>query len=367
MSKKFVLNRRLMSLDLFRGGTMAAMVVVNDPGSWDVIYRQLAHAEWEGCTFTDLIFPFFLFIVGVSLVISFNRLLAAGAVRRDLLIKTSKRAFYIFIIGVLLNYPPDFELAYIRVPGVLQRIAIVYLVTAIIYLYASRKTWVYWCAGILLGYYLIMNFVPVPGIGAATLELENNFAAWFDRLILSGHLSWDGRGSYDITGIFTSIPAIPTGLAGMMAGQALLDNREDTRNTIIRLLLAGNFLMLSGWALGFAFPIIRNIWSSSYTLYTTGFALVAFMALYWFVDILGYKKHSGFFQAFGRNALTAYILSTLFSDLTQGTGFKKWMFSDVLSVFMDGYNASLVYSLLSLGVIFIPIWWMYKKNMVIKI
>ncbi len=360
-------NKRLISLDVFRGATMAAMIMVNDPGSWDVIYTQLAHAEWEGCTFTDLIFPFFLFIVGVSIPIVFTRAMVKGGNKKELLIKTLKRGLLIFAIGVLLNYPPDFELVNIRIPGVLQRISIVYVVCAFIFLYASRRMQYAWFAVILLGYYLLMNFVPVPGIGPATLELEHNFAAWFDRLILNGHLSWDGRGTYDITGIFTSIPAIPSGLAGVLAGRLLIDSRSDDKTKVIRLLIAGNALMLAGWAFGYYFPIIRNVWSSSYTVYTSGIALICFAALYWFVDVLQFNKRLAFFIAFGRNALIAYAGSTLFSDLTQETGFKQWMFNDVLSTFLNSYNASLLYSLLSLGLISIPVWWMYKRKIVIKV
>ncbi len=139
------------------------------------------------------------------------------------------------------------------------------------------------------------------------------------------------------------------------------------KTKVIRLLIAGNALMLAGWAFGFYFPIIRNIWSSSYTVYTSGIALICFATLYWFVDVLQFNKRLTFFIAFGRNALIAYAGSTLFSDLTQETGFKQWIFQDVLSTFFNDYNASLLYSLLSLGLIFIPIWWMYKRKIVIKV
>ena len=304
MSHLLESDKRLLSLDVFRGGSMAAMVVVNDPGNWEVIYPQLVHVE--------------------------------------------------------------FELTWIRIPGVLQRIAIIYVCLAVIFLYAGPRFGLFWFFAILAGYYLVMSFVPVPGVGPPTLHPEKNFITWFDRLILEGYLGWNGRGSYDITGIFTSIPAIPAGIAGNLTGRLLL-NRTDARSQIIRFFMAGNALMAAGLTFGHSFPVIRNLCTSSYTLYTTGIALVCFAALYWLVDVRQYNKRLGFFLVFGRNALFAYILSTLYSDLTQGTGFKNWMYEKVLSAVMSGYNASLAYSLLNLGVVYVPLKYMYDKNIMLKI
>ncbi|MCH7496177.1 MAG: DUF5009 domain-containing protein, partial [Candidatus Marinimicrobia bacterium] len=177
---------RLLSLDLFRGITIAGMILVNNPGSWSHVYPQLRHAEWNGVTLTDLIFPFFLFIIGVAMTFSMTKQIEAGANRKDLLLKILRRTLIIFALGIFLSGFPKFDFSTLRIPGVLQRIALCYLFTSIIVLRTGWKGQAYWAAGLLLFYWTVMNFVPVPGYGAGVLTPEGNFAAFIDGKLLSG-------------------------------------------------------------------------------------------------------------------------------------------------------------------------------------
>ena len=366
----------MSSLDFFRGATVAAMIMVNDPGNWDKKYYQLSHAEWEGCTATDLIFPFFLFIVGVSITLAFNKALSKGATKNKLMIKSIKRAAIIFGLGLFLSLFPEFNFQEFRIPGVLQRIALVYLFCATIYLFSSKRSLIFWFMGILIGYYLIMMFVPVPGIGPANLEPETNFSAWFDRLILEGYIGKGGLGRYDATGIFTTIPAIASGLSGIFVGHLLADKKRKEQEKLIWLFIFGCFSMLAGWVMGFAFPIIKKLWTSSFVLYTSGIATVCFATSYWFLDVLNRRKFTKPFIAFGVNALVAYFAAAWFGQLTgakwipfNGVGIsaKEWLYNEVLTSVFNPYNASFAYSICNTGLIFLLVWYFYKKNIIIKV
>ncbi|MFK5972320.1 MAG: heparan-alpha-glucosaminide N-acetyltransferase domain-containing protein [Flavobacteriaceae bacterium] len=369
-------SKRLSSLDFFRGATVAAMIMVNDPGSWDIKYYQLSHAKWEGCTATDLIFPFFLFIVGVSISLAFGKALEKGLPKKYLLLKLLKRGLIIFLLGLFLNLFPVFNFSEFRIPGVLQRIALVYVFCSILYLFASRKSQYIWFGGILLGYYIIMTFVPVPDIGPANLEPTTNFSAWFDRFILEGNIGRKGKGVYDSTGIFTTIPAIASGLSGVFTGHLLASKKMDAHVKLIWLFVAGCALLLSGWIWSMEFPMIKRLWTSSFVLYTSGLAVLCFAISYWFIDILNYQKMIKPFLAFGSNALIAYFVAGIFGHFTSAkfleygnttNSIKDWMFSEVFSTVLSPYNASFAYSIANTLLIFILVWWMYKKNIIIKV
>lgn len=368
---------RLTSLDFFRGVTVAAMIMVNDPGSWQIKYYQLSHATWEGCTITDLIFPFFLFIVGVSIALAFGKALTKGATKKLLLRKTIKRAAIIFSLGLFLNLLPNFNLNEIRIPGVLQRIALVYLFCSILFLYASKKSQLIWFGGILIGYYIIMMYVPVPGIGPSNLEPTNNFSAWFDRLILEGYIGSHGQGQYDSTGIFTTIPAIASGLMGVFIGHLLERKDIEIEVKLIWMFIIGCTFLMLGWAFSYEFPMIKRLWTSSYVLFTSGIAVICFAASYWFLDVQKYQKGIKPFIAFGTNALTAYFVAGIFGKLITSNQFisfnggkispKEWFYNEVLTAVFNPYNASFAYSILYTLLIFILIWYMYKKNIFIKV
>ncbi|CUI06188.1 N-acetylglucosamine related transporter, NagX [Janthinobacterium sp. CG23_2] len=266
---------RLASLDAFRGFTIAAMTLVNNPGDWSHLYSQLEHAHWHGWTFTDWIFPFFLFIGGVSMAFSLGRLAAAGADKPTLLRKLAVRAAIIFLIGLALNLVPGFDLSTVRIPGVLQRIAICTLLAAPIALYFSWRQQVLWIIGLLALYSVLMLWVPVPGIGAGVLEPGQDVGAWIDRLLLDGHL-WPQSKTWDPEGLLSTIPALCSQLLGVLAGRWLLSSHSRTEQTVW-MLLAGLALLWIGAMLDVVLmPINKSLWTPSFCLFMTGWALIVF-------------------------------------------------------------------------------------------
>ncbi|MFI5105426.1 MAG: acyltransferase family protein, partial [Terriglobales bacterium] len=274
---------RLVSLDVFRGMTIAGMILVNDPGSWSAIYWPLDHAEWNGWTPTDLIFPFFLFIVGVSMTLSFTKRVERGATRGQLARHVLLRSLAIFAIGFFLNgfsgflrHFPHFPFETIRIPGVLQRIAVCYLCAGLIYLATGLEKGRRWqiCIAIflLLGYWAAMTFIPVPGYGAGHLDPESNLGAWLDRLVMSGHL-WSQSKTWDPEGIMSTFPAIGTVLLGALLGDWLRRQRV-SQQVALRMLGAGVVLLAIGRALHPFFPINKKLWTSTFVLFTAGFAMI---------------------------------------------------------------------------------------------
>ncbi|HYZ84192.1 MAG TPA: heparan-alpha-glucosaminide N-acetyltransferase domain-containing protein, partial [Bryobacteraceae bacterium] len=219
-SESPVAAQRLLSLDVFRGGTIAAMILVNNPGTWTAVYPPLEHAAWHGWTFTDLVFPFFLWMVGVSVTFSFAKRIANGDDKRRLWVHVLRRSFLIFAIGLLLNLIPYFRFDTVRIPGVLQRIGICYLVAASIFLFSNARQRIGWTIALLSSYWLLMMYYPVPGVGAGNLSEEANFAKYVDGLILQGHM-WAQSRTWDPEGIISTLPAIATVLFGIFAGEIL--------------------------------------------------------------------------------------------------------------------------------------------------
>jgi predicted acyltransferase len=304
---------RLLSLDVFRGITVAAMVLVNNPGTWRAIYGPLRHADWHGWTLTDLIFPFFLFIVGVSIPFGLGRRLEAGEARGQIVTRILRRALVIFLLGLVLHAASSLDLATLRIPGVLQRIAVCYLVAALVFLTTGRRAQLGLTATALLGYWAALTLIPVPGFGAGDLDKEGNLAAWVDRSLLGAHIWRVGR-VYDPEGILSTIPAIATTLLGELTGH-WLRRAPVSPVTIWRLLLSG----VAGLALGLVwaqwFPINKSLWSSSYAVFTAGAALVMLAACYWLIEIKGSRWWTSPFRILGVNALAAFFLSTLLAIL----------------------------------------------------
>jgi predicted acyltransferase len=355
---------RLVSLDVFRGATIAAMILVNNPGS-SAAYWPLKHARWNGWTPTDLIFPFFLFIVGVSLVFSFESRLRRGDSKQALILHTLRRSATIFAIGLLLNGLPDFHLATWRIPGVLQRIAVAYLAAALIMLYSRTNARIGWIAGLLLGYWVLMRFVPVPGYGIPTRDIplfhpDANLAAHIDRKLMFGHL-WEG--TRDPEGVLSTLPAIATALCGVLTGEWLRSSRSPKQKAVW-MLSAGVAGIIAGEVWGIWFPINKNLWTSSYVLFTAGWAAVCLAICYWAVDI---KLSRGWwtkpFVIFGSNAIAAYVIS----EVLGGTfGWKEHIFRRAFLGLGPPGVASLLYSLAIVGVCFLPIWWMHRKRIFLK-
>jgi predicted acyltransferase len=292
-------NGRLVSLDAFRGATIAAMILVNNPGSWGAVYWPLEHARWHGWTPTDLVFPFFLFMVGMAL--NFSRKIAFREALR--------RAAILFALGLFMAAFPFFHLASLRIPGVLQRIAVCYLAAWLV-----RRATGAWgqaiAAGTLLAaYWLLMTRVPVPGGMAPNLEPETNLAAWIDLQLLGGHM-WKQTKTWDPEGVLSTLPAIATTLLGSLAGIWIRSARSGNARTA-GLLGSGVVLTALGLAWGLAFPINKSLWTSSYVLLTAGLAAYLFGLFYWLADVRGHRAWTGPFVTYGRNAIFVFVASGL--------------------------------------------------------
>jgi predicted acyltransferase len=294
---------RLLSLDVFRGITIALMIIVNTPGN-EGSYVQLDHSAWNGCTLTDLVFPFFLFISGVSIVFSLSKRLAQGRTA-GLAAQIFKRAVIIYALGMVLNAIPNYHPSTIRILGVLQRIAICYFFGSLLFIKTSLKTQIGIAVAALAGYWLAMTYIPVPGFGAGVLTKDGSLAAWLDRLVL-GHHTYR-QGVYDPEGILSTVPALVTTLLGMFAGRWLRSSKTPEEK-VSGLLAAGTTSAGLGWLWGLAFPINKALWTSSYVLFTAGLALWLLTVCYWLIEIKGIKAWGRPFEIFGINAITAYML-----------------------------------------------------------
>ncbi|MBZ5856006.1 acyltransferase family protein [Flavihumibacter profundi] len=363
-------GKRLLSLDIFRGITMAAMILVNDPGIESRIYGPLKHAEWNGITPTDYIFPSFIFIVGVSIVLSCSKQLENGIAKKFILRKILRRVVILFLLGVLLSILQTFDFSKVRITGVLQRISIVFFCCSLLYLNTTKKFQIRLGISILLAYFLLMTVVPVPGYGYAILEPGKNLAAWIDQLVIPGKLF---NGTWDPEGVLSTFPAIVTGIAGMLAGHLLLSKNTAERK-IIWLFFAGfiSFAIANAW--NWFFPINKNLWTSSFVLYTAGLDSMMLAFLYFLVDVLGIKKWSKFAVVFGSNAIAAYLASEIFYDVIyyrfggkQGTSLNETIINAVLPSGLSPEFISLLWALLYCLFCYIPVYLMYRKKIFLKI
>lgn len=366
---------RLLSLDVFRGMTVALMILVNNPGDWGHIYWPLEHATWHGCTPTDLVFPFFLFIVGVSIAFAFSGKKADQAAIRKLFVRSLK----LFGLGLFLALFPKFDITTVRIMGVLQRISLVYLICSLLFLKTSPRTHVSLLVVLLVGYWAVLSLVPVPGVGAANLEPESNFGAWLDRLILTEAHLWKAVRTWDPEGLFSTLPAIATGLSGMLVGQWLLRKDQTESSKIAWLFVAGCGAMLLGWTWDAAgFPLNKSLWTSSYVCWTSGLAIVTLASLHWLIDVQEYRRWTKPFVVYGVNAITVFFLSGLIPrmmglikiPLPDGDkmGLQLWLFQHLIApLFGDPYLASLAgaitFILIWLGIL----WWMYEKKVIVKV
>ena len=368
-------RRRLMSLDVFRGITVAAMILVNNPGSWSHVYAPLRHAEWNGCTPTDLVFPFFLFIVGVAITyaLSFfrNQPEAHAAAIRSI----AKRSLILFGLGLFLALFPSFNFATVRIPGVLQRVAVVFLVCGVIYLKTNWRTQAWLLVGLLVLYYVLMSFVPVPGIGFANLQPTTNLAAWVDYKLLAGHL-WRTSKVWDPEGILSTLPAVATGLSGLLTGHWM--RREVApAEKVAWLFVFANAALVAGLVWNYVFPINKSLWTSSFVLYTSGLALHGLALCYWLVDVKGYHGWTKLFVAFGVNAITAFFIAGLLPRLLnmikvtgadgQETGLQGYLYQTLYVPLLSPYNASLAWALTYVLLFLALVWWMHRRNLIIKV
>jgi predicted acyltransferase len=370
---------RLMSLDLFRGLTVAAMILVNDPGDGPSAYAPLKHSVWNGWTPTDLVFPFFLFIVGVAMAFSFRSRLDRGESRSRLLQHVLWRGLVLFALGVFLNgFPNHYHLATLRIYGVLQRIAICYVITALLELWTGWRTQIAVALACLAGYWILMRYVSVPGFGVPThdiplLDPDRNVVAWLDRKLLMGHLYERTR---DPEGVLSNIPSVATCLLGLLTGK-WMKTANSARIKTVAMIAAGICAVVLGRTMHLWFPINKKLWTSSFVLLTAGLALIFLATLYWLSDV---KQHRGLWTrpilVFGTNAIAAYFLSealaaTLDSIAIAPGGsapvtIHDYAYTHWFAPLGTPANASLLYALAYVALCWLPIALLHRKGISIK-
>jgi len=366
---------RLISLDVFRGLTIATMVMVNNPGSWNSIYWPLEHAEWNGWTPTDLVFPFFLFIVGVSIPLAFGQRVEVGGTKRDLYLKVVRRTLVIFGLGLFLNGFPYYHLSEIRIPGVLQRIAVCYFFASIIFLTTKIRTQVIIALALLIVYWLLMTHLAAPGFVAGDLSKEGSLASFIDRLVFGPHI-WKQGKVYDPEGILSTIPAIATALFGVLTGHWLRSNRSPYEK-VAGMFVLGAACVMIGWSWNPFFPINKALWTSSYVFFTGGLALQLLALCYWLIDIKNYRAWTRPFVVFGVNAIALYVGVGLMARLiglikvpdVDGTkiSLQEWIYQHLFLSWSSPVNASLAFAICFILVWLGLMWLLYQRKVFIKV
>jgi predicted acyltransferase len=423
-----MIKERLISLDVFRGFTILLMTIVNNPGSWASIYPPLEHAEWNGCTPTDLVFPFFIFIMGAAISFAMPDKIFDGATFNKIL----TRSLRIFCLGLFLNFFSKIELfgwegiplllgrllitmgvsyallgnfsqkiktylalsifvvllflAYsgieafreVRIPGVLQRIGIVYFFVAILYLKTSQKTQILTALMLLLVYWGLMALVPVPGIGVANFEKGTNLAAWLDGAILEGHM-WSFSKTWDPEGILSTIPAIATGIIGLLIGQ-LINLPIPKLEIVKKMILVGLTITVLGALWGLLFPINKSLWTSSYVLYTSGLAILCLTILYYVIEIADYKKWTKLFLIWGVNPMIVFFFSGIIPRVlgmieiqnpeiaAEQINLKDYFYNFcIVPFFNNPMSASLAFALVYVILWSFILWVFYKYNLIFKV
>lgn len=445
-------QERLVSLDAFRGMTIAGMVLVNNPGTWSAIYGPLKHAEWHGITPTDYVFPFFLFIVGVSISIALGKRKTEKA-GSDIYKKVITRSLAIFATGLAISALPlfvmgdtniawplkwiaaisiiaslyflflrNFKVAFslialwavivfgsliagsdvawynvgqMRIPGVLQRIAVCYLIVSLVFLHTNWKQQAAIGIALLLVYWLLMTVVHVPGCDVTTIDDKAcNLAAWLDRTILTEAHIWRSAKVFDPEGILSTVPALATTISGVLTGTWLTqkykdnDESEGSQATIkddqagdlrkaVGLFFMGTILLAIGWTWSLVFPLNKSLWTSSYVVYTSGLALLTLGFCYYVIDIKGYKRWARPFVIFGVNALALFVFSGIMARVMgiiripaadeKTISLQQWIFNNLFLSWAEPINASLAYAISFILLWLFLMWLLYRRRLFIKI
>jgi predicted acyltransferase len=356
---------RLTSLDAFRGAIMALMVLVNNPGDGSHVYAPLEHAEWNGWTPTDVVFPSFMWIVGVAMTLSFAKRLSAGASRTQLFSQAFRRAAIIFVMGLAVYAYPNFSWSTQRIMGVLQRIAICYLIASAIYLTTRLRGQILWIISLLTIYWLAMTLIPVPGFGAGRLDVDGNLAHYVDKIILGAH-NYRHTKTWDPEGFVSTIPAIATVLLGIMAGHIL--RMERSLNDRVKWLLAiGVLLVAAGQICNIWLPINKKIWTDSFALFMAGLDFILFGLFLWLVDGLGFKRAVKPLTIMGMNAIVVYLASELLDEALNATHLHGWLFDKLFSWPSSPYNASLLYAIAYVLLMYLVAYTMYRRKWFVRI
>ncbi|MBI5463566.1 MAG: DUF5009 domain-containing protein [Ignavibacteriales bacterium] len=424
-------SSRLVSLDIFRGATIAGMMLVNNPGEWGHIYAPWAHAKWDGWTYTDTIFPFFLWIVGVAMMLSFAKRLERGADKGELARHVIWRAAVIFYLGLFLAGVPQLSLFFlwiaalayvllqlrkvfaprsgeepqpksrgyifaavgvglaalpfivplmhteelnaIRIPGVLQRIAVCYLIAGLISLYTSTRAQIGITFALLAAYWILVKTINVPGYGVGVWTPMGNFAWYIDSHVLQGH-TWRGAPApgFDPEGIFSTIPAIATTLFGVFTGRYLRTQHTKEEKTSW-MFVTGSLLMLAGLIMDNWLPINKNMWTSTYSVFMAGLALVCLSCIFWIVDVKGWARWSKPFEIYGQNAITMFVLSGVVGRLTSmkfggmSVSIKTWYYNSFFVPVGDPMASSFLHSIAFMLFLYVIAYLMYRMKWIVKV
>ena len=365
-------NQRLLSLDALRGLTIALMIVVNNPGSWSTVYAPLLHSDWHGCTPTDLVFPFFLFIVGTAMAFSFAKFENASGFNLALHKKIISRSIKLILLGWFLSLFPEFNFKTMRFLGVLPRIGICYFAASMIILHNNRRGQLIWTGSLLIGYWLIMTLIPFPGRSEDPWLFGANFAQYVDNALLSGHM-WEP--DFEPEGFISTIPAIAQVLFGYFTGLLLKSERKKMELTNL-MFIFGSFSIFLALCLEPFMPINKQLWTTSYVFYTSGIGLIVLAICYWFIDIKHKTSALKPFIEIGSNAIIVYfgsdILATLLWKIqiplgNEPVSLQGAIYTNLLQSVFNDFNASLAFALLFTGFWFFIAHLLFKKNIFFKV
>jgi predicted acyltransferase len=386
---KIGLNR-MLALDVFRGITITAMILVNNPGSWQHIYGPMRHAAWHGWTLTDLIFPFFIFIVGISIQFSGARMLANGTSRTKLIQHAFIRMSKLILLGWFLalfyfdfaaeNYNwVEQRLLQMRFMGVLQRIGLVYFVCVVLWIYLSKRALLLSFVGLLLMYWCALVMVPYQDNAGTEyhglLEFGNNLSAWLDSQIFNApHLYYATATpfAFDPEGLLSTLPAIATGISGLLVGNFLTQAKRVKRDKVKFLLILGFLGVLLGELWHIILPINKALWTSSYVLLSSGYACLVLAILIYILDIKKRTVWSAPFVVFGANSIVFFMFSGILGRLLvmlpiENVSVKAWLYQHVFQVYFGMLNGSLIYALCFLALSYLCMYWLYRHNIFWKV
>ena len=368
---------RILAIDTFRGATIALMIIVNNPGTWTHVYAPLRHAQWHGCTLTDLVFPFFLFIVGMSMAFSFDKydLCKTGPLFNKIIIRTIS----IFALGLLLNAFPfirqDWDWSSFRILGVLQRIALAYFIGAFIIIRSNIKSLVQISFIALVSYWILLYIYGFVN-NVDPYSLNSNLVLAIDKIILGERHLYGGTGiQFDPEGLLSTIPSSITVILGFLVG-TMIKTTEDQAENCKRMLILGSLLVIIGWIWGIFFPINKQLWTSSYVLYTAGIATVTLSSMIWLIDVLGYKKWTYPFIVFGSNSIFIFALSGIWAKILLKIRFSLYgeevsgyyyLYKTVFYPLAGDINGSFLFAVFHVFAFWLILLWMYKKKIFIKL